>query len=101
MVLVKYSDWKLHTGLWGCCISVAAWFPCVGPEDACGIFCSDTWLPRLSRIFGFAGENRELRKWLQFCPLSCQGRCERKVGVLIVLNLPGVIAGGEALQKSI
>lgn len=74
---------------------MAAWFSCVGDEDACWIFAVASSRPGLVGLVGLAGESRELCKWLQCCPLSSTW------GLFFKIYLPGVIAGGNPLQKSI
>lgn len=49
-------------------------------------------------LFGLAGKSRELWKWLQPCPLSCQMGCDKQVGFVFMIDSPGVIAG-EMLSK--
>lgn len=52
-------------------------------------------------LFGLLGRTGSSGSDFSVCPLSCQGRGDREVGVVIVINLPGVMAGGKALQKGI
>lgn len=55
--------------------------------------------PGSASLAGLAGESRELWKWLQYCPLSCQVGWDRQVGFVFMINLPGVIAGGMLFKR--
>lgn len=102
MLPVECSGWKLHSGPWHCC-DLCGSLVFVGGRGGCSLifFAVASGCPGSASLAGLAGESRELWKWLQYCPLSCQVGCDRQGGVVFMINLPGVIAGGDALQKSV